>query len=339
MAFNCADHENIIQASLDSIFSDPNNQVYKARTGTLDALVPKQTARIPELGKCKTLKTYWEEYCDATVDACDTNCAITAVTADGSNCVDHTIAECSQKSFAVNEDDYECNAFDIAETIAKRKAATRKAILDDINAKYLAKLDLLAGQNQYVSGDANITIAPTVTTIPSSYWGVHTLAPYIANVEDYNFAGVLLSGTKLFNETYLSQFSLTDENREKAGILGALGLEFDNRTVDQTLGGQGAYLIDPNAIAFAYYTENTAGSLQEAVASGRGDGINIPHAWRETWTTDGGVSFGVDAYYSKVCVSEGKISHSFKYKVRWDSIVRPASVCDGTSGVLKFICA
>ena len=340
MAFNCADHEQIIQAELDSIFSDSiASNVYKARTGTLDALVPKQSARIPELGKNKTLKTYWEEYCETTVDACSDACVLPTNLIDGGNCVDHTIDECSSKSFTVSEDAYENNAFDIAKTIAKRKASVRKLLLDDVNRKYLAKIDLLAGQNQYVSTDTNFVVTATDTTVPSSYWGVGTLAPYIANVEDYNFGGVLVSGSKLYNESYLSQFALSNENRERANILGSLGLEFDNRNVDQVIGGQGAYLIDPNAIAFGYYNENTATSLQGAVSEGRGDGITIPYGWREMWTTEGGFSVGVDVYYQKQCINKNKISHTFQYDIRWDLINRPASVCEGTTGVLKFVCA
>lgn len=339
MAFNCADHANIIEQAGESIFGNQfQANSYRAHTGTLDALATKQTANIPDLGKCKDLKLYWEEVCSTAVDACADTCDLPVALTDDGVCTTHTIGECSSKSFSVSEAVYDCNEFAIADTVAKKRASVRKSILDDINTKYLAKVALLAGQNLYTSSDPAIVATATETTIPSSYWGLSTLAPYMGNVEDFNgFGGVVLSGSKLYTQDYLSKIGGLDQLDSR--IIGALGLEFDNRNVDASLGGSGVYLIDPSAIAFLNYAENVATSPQQAMAQGRGDGTTMPIGWRETWTTEAGFSVEVDVYYQKKCIGLNDISHTYMYRVNWDLANRPASVCDGNTGVLKFVCA
>lgn len=335
MPFNCADHDNIVQATIADIFGDPSrSKQFTPKTGTLDTVVSKSTARVPQLGNCQKLKVIFEAECAPTsLDACDdTLCTLPLTLNNGGDCVEFEADQCVAKTFSVSEADYDCTGFDIAQSVALKKAGIRKAIFDEINAQFLTAIHAAAGQNQYASTDPSIVTAAASTTLPSAYWTLGTLAPYLGLVADYNFDGCLVGGSKLYSEFYHLQNGCNTDACNPG-----LDISFDLKNIDTVLGGPGALLVDPSAVAFLNYSKNTATSVAQAVSQQGHDGVSIPLKWRETWSTGNGSSITVDVYYQKQCVDLNNIAHTYHYVARFGTALRP-DVC-GVAPALAFLCA
>lgn len=337
MAFSCADHNNIIQTELSNLFNDSIlSMQYVPKAKALSCIASRNSTRVVPIDHCKSVKAYYSDHCGTASAACDTSCDFDTAAANTGECVTYSIGKCEQQTFAISDTSLDCNEFQFSNEVAKLKASAIKTIVENINADFVAEIETQAGQNQYVHPDANIVVGATDTTLPASYWTLGTFAPYLDLVQEYNFNGVLLTGSKFYSEAYHSQFAIGDSSREQASLVGALGFCADPVVVDAQL-GSGAYLIDPNSVLLANYARNIATSPMEAKALGnQGDGITIPLAWKETINV-AGLTLQLDVFYKYSCEDLYNKKHVWKIIANYDTLKRPEA-CDKT-GVLKFLCA
>jgi hypothetical protein len=324
-----------------------NDQVVKnftAKADTANAILSKQTAKNEALTSTEkdngTIKVRWMNFTDETVS--------TFVNATGPEVCDLDGAEVTsgtktyaldtfvEKSFKVEETGsgfghgFRGLDADFQQAVTIGLLKTRKALVEDLNKRVLAKLDTFTGTNKYYTATFKDAATPTGDTIiPAASFNARTVLPYLARVQMMNkyVDPYILDGGLLYDDFYISQFGSTASDSVKLqSLFGQFDITQDMWGFSEASLDDRMYLIDKNAVGLFHKHHIATG----AVINRPGDRKDYTMALPEL-----GNDVTADVHYQYKCEGN-KYFHVWKLVLRYGLLANPVIEDTDLTGVLAF---
>lgn len=322
----------------DMFQDSARNAEYIAEVNAAKALIENTTAKIqPIVGdpkKKRSVRVFWNKFCNTTVQTSEPDyCTISGAEADA-GCEDYEITQNANKSFTIDEANYETNNLNIEQVFADNMLKTKKAMDEKITQMLIASLGTFAGENLYTKAPGCAGVASPeswlTTYINAGYW-TPELMKYFATVARINkFASpFLLDGSNLDATIWKAMMNAGNANGAGAANMVKLMKYYEDLVNMAVVADGKTYMIDRGNVAFvsrARWGSNTfANPIQEA--NGRKKfsepSANIP-----------GLVY--DVYINETC-SGPYTKHDVLVDANFDLLNAPANCNEGT-GVLEFAC-
>lgn len=333
LTLDCAKIQQI-KATAESVWMDSHvNDELIAHVDAITALQANETAKLDPLAdpkKDNTMKIYWPAVCDTgTVnETCEANACNPQGPKPQSNCQDVELDICGSYGFEIEERDFSDSLFSEEEMIARMEILTMNKLDQWWVRKYLAKIELFVGENQYTGNIG--TVSGTTTEIPAAFWGA-SLVPYFGMVAERNMMNnhIILSGENLwFAKQEIPAMGANANGAGAAKLFSELKFFNDIWNVDQAHAGKATWVIGRGAtkmVTRAQYSETPITY---------GNGANITR-WKVQSRNIPGLWYDVD--YKTECDGK-KIKHAWNYSTEGGIFLNPQGCNDDITGVLLFEC-
>jgi hypothetical protein len=336
-----------LRTSLERMWGDSQiKKNYTAKADTLNAILARQTASdagTAAVDKDHDVAVKWLTMADQTVTTFDassaTGPAVCAIDGGelGADSKSYKLTLGTSLGFKIEEtgSGFGNGLRGIDSTFAEHVnlglLKVRKQLVEDANARVLAKLDTFTGTNKYMTATfKDDTTTPTGDTIiPAASYNARTVLPYLARVQMMNkyVDPYLLDGGLLFDDFYLSQLGSTGSDAIKLqNVFNQFDITQDMWGFSEASLDDRMYLVDKNAVAFFSKNHYTAQPRNLGI-----DGlVNYTMPLPEL-----GNKMAADVVYQFKC-ENNKYYHVWKLILRYDLLSNPVIEDTDLTGVLAF---
>lgn len=316
---------------------------FTAKADSANAILNRQTATSAALTSTEKdydVRVRWMNFLDNTVQTFDPAVGPEVCNLDGpelvSDSATYTLDTYVEKSFKVLETGSATGAgfrsldadFQQAVTIGMLK--TRKALVEDLNRRVLAKLDTFTGTNKYMGPYADDATTPTGDTIiPAADYGVRKLLPYLARVQMMNryVDPYVLDGGLLWDDLYIAQFGAQGADTvQLRDLISQTEIVEDMWGFSQAGVEDRSYLIDKNAIGLFTKHHIPMGAPINRPNDRRDYAMALPEL---------GNNVVADVHYQYKC-EDNKYYHVWKLVLRYGLLANPVIEDTALTGVLAF---
>ncbi|GEM67563.1 hypothetical protein SMI01S_11690 [Sphingobacterium mizutaii NBRC 14946 = DSM 11724] len=309
------------------------NRDYNPDLATAKVIKEQQTATVKEIedeSLDRQVSVNWVDFCQDNSDDTvtdDDSCDIVATEPESKSKLE-AIDTFVEDSFKVNEEKFRGNFIKMEEAIAVSLMGVERNLINKLNKKLAAKLLTFGGVNQYAGAGTIGTNVGGYTEIPAANFTAEGFFPYLQQAGVMNkFSSLLvLDGGNLFQDNYRSKkFLGNDDGKAAASMYGDLTYRNDlfgfnaNAMQDVTI------VLDPGSIAF--------GSKSRFPETPRE--IKNPSVTRYSVPSNYIPGLRYDVTYKMECIN-GKIWHSWNYKIRTGLWLNPIRCNENITGVLLF---
>lgn len=326
--FTCAELVRI-SIGINRVWKD--NQVDRdliADTEVLRAIKQNQTAQFPQLEsheKDEKLKVYWATDCNTSLADCTNDCVIGGPEAEA-KCKEYELDICKTAGFTVREKYFRQSNLSRQEIISRQMLARIKELDEDMAQRMVAKLNAVAGVNQF-EGIGNVAGDGT-TYISAAFWTPDIYGYFIQVAKMNKLSGVyMLHGNNLWQTKWQADLnSLNVDKKDGAAKLNTLPSFWDPFNVDSVnVGSKVSYMITKGALAIvnkAYYP------------------LNSPIEYKDDtrWSIiSPNTGFQYDVVYTNTCLNN-EIYHKYSLYNNAGIFDNPYGCNEEVTGVLKFVC-
>ena len=331
-SFTETDLQNIRRMMEDFPNWDVNvRKQFMPQADIVSAIWKNQTARFLDLENPKkdnTVEVEWLNACELDTRTCQ-DCTFEG-TELSSNTQSYTIDVCKEVAFAIDENNFRGNDFDMEMAIAKGFLKADKQLIEELPTSILAQIEASKGVNAFGGGKGNVV--GTETYIIAPYWDAKLMAYFnrVAKINKFK-SPYILDGSNLFEQTWFAEYMKANaDGKFDSAAFNSLPYFADLVNIDAyNTPDLKTYLMDVGNMAIAnqaYYTPQVKQYKTE-------DRYSIKSQLAPALGGD----LTYDVRYTNTCSGRTFI-HQFVVILRYAVLVAPTGCTSGETGILSFTC-